>query len=398
MGDIDTSTSPGKLLKGLKVIDFTSFMAGPYCSRWLADLGAEVIKIESIEGEQMRKIPPLRDGASSYFGHLNAGKKSISLNLKDPAMLELAQRLCVHADVVIEAFRPGVMHRLGLDASTLRTLNPKLIYCSISGFGQNNSASSCPAYAAIVHAASGFYMSQFGYQDGLQKPLNSGLPVADMLTAIFAAFSIQTALLARERTGSGTTIDVNLMDSITNMLVFELQNAQFPQTERRPLFKPLRTSDGFVIVMPISESNFLALCQAMEHPEWKEDPLFSTNTARWKNWDGFLARMEAWTSLHSAEHCERVLREGGVPCSRYRTIAESIADPQFAERASFAAVADEAGTFQTIKLPFSFDGLKPEVGGHVPAQGEHTEQVLRDWLDLAETEVEVLLTRGVISA
>lgn len=386
------------MLKGLRVIDFTAMMAGPCCARWLADLGADVIKVEPLEGDHMRSRPPLRQGHSSYFGHLNAGKRSIALDLKSERGRAIARRLCEGADVVIEAFRPGVMQRLGLDAATLRERQPRLVYASISGFGQHGSAASRPAYAAVVHAASGYYMANFDYQDGAERPQNSGIPLADMLTGVFCAFSIQTALLERERSGVGSTIDVNLMDSIVNLLVYELQAAQFPQPGRRPLYKPLKASDGFVIVVPVNESAFRALCACTGHTEWLDDPMLNTDAARVANWDEYLRRIESWTLGRTALECEQVMSAAGVPCSRYRRLDEALQDPQFAERGSFGTVADAAGSFLAAQLPFTLNGVKPAAGHRVPALGEDGPVVLADVLGLAPDEVQRLVDEGVVAA
>lgn len=386
-----------RALQGLRVIDFSAMMAGPTCARWLADMGAEVIKIEPVEGDHMRTRPPLRGGRSSFYGHMNAGKRSVALNLKQARAVELARDLCIGADVVIEAFRPGVMARLGLGAAALQALNPRLIYCSISGYGQANSASSRPAYAAAVHAASGYYTTLGEYQDGLDRPPNSGIPLADMLTAIYAAMAIQTALLERERGLPGRTIDVNLMDSILSVLALELQTAQFPQPGRRPLYKPLKTRDGFVIVVSVNENNFKGVCACTGHPEWLEDPLLNSDRGRLQNWDLYMGRIESWTEQRSSEECERLMSEAGVPCSRYRRVGEALTDPQFVERGSLATVEDAAGAFRVTNLPFAFDGAKPTVGARVAELGEDTADVLQSLLGLGADEVDRLRAAGVIA-
>lgn len=186
------SPSSNDPLFGLKVVDFTTMMAGPLATRMLSDLGAEVLKIESPSGDHMRNQPPLRDGVSAYYGHLNTGKKSIVLDLKASESKELARKLAADADVLVENFRPGVMKRLGLDYETLREINPKLIYCSISGFGQTGSQAGRPAYAQVVHAASGFDMVQMQYL-GLPRPPNMAIFTADVLTAIYAANAVRLA-------------------------------------------------------------------------------------------------------------------------------------------------------------------------------------------------------------
>lgn len=384
------------VLSGIRVLDFTAMMAGPYCARWLADLGAEVIKVEPPQGDHIRTRAPIRDGCSSFFGQFNAGKRCIVLDLKKPDAVSIALQLAQQSDVVIEAFRPGVMQRLGIDADSLRAANPRLIYCSISGFGQENSASAFPAYAPIVHAASGFYMANFEYQDGAEKPANSGIPMADMLTAIFAAFSIQTALLERQLTGEGRTIDVNLMDSMMSVLAYEFQAAQFPLANRRPLYKPLRARDGFVIVAPVNEKNFRSVCAATGHPEWRDDPRLNTDQGRFDNWAEYMRRIEAWTMERDAEECERLLMAAGVPCSRYRRIQETMQDPQFLERKSFAPVRDDAGEFKVTNLPFSIDGVKPVAGDCVARLGQDTADVLGAVLGLPLAEINRLAHSGAV--
>jgi CoA:oxalate CoA-transferase len=375
-------------LEGLLVVDFSAMIAGPYCTRWLADLGAEVIKIEPPEGDHMRQRPPLRDGHSAYFGHLNSGKRCIALDLKRPAAVEIARTLVTDADIVVEAFRPGVMARLGLGAAELRARNPRLIYCSISGFGQDTALSHRPAYAPIVHAASGFDYA-LG-EDAEGRPANSNVPMADILTAMFASMSIQTALLERGRTGLGTVIDVNLMDSVMNVLPYEFQAAQAGEPQPRPSYKPLRARDGHVLVTPINARNFIKLCAALGHPEWAQDPLLATDAARFRNWAEYMRRIESWTMERTAAECETVLSAQGVPCTRYLRVEEAMREPQFAQRDSFAPVADGPYEYLTTRLPFSFDGNRPKPGARVAALGGDTAQVLQERLQMSGADIDAL--------
>ena len=365
-----------KPLAGMRVVDFTSMIAGPYCTRLLADCGAEVLKVEEPHGDHMRSRPPLRDGHSTYFGHLNAGKKSVALDLKSEEGRNSAQRLIATTDVVVENFRPGVMKRLGLDYTALSASKPDLVYCSISGFGQTGPRAEQPAYAPVIHAASGFDHTQFTYQDGQEKPAKTGIFVADVLAAVYAFGAIQTALIGRLRHGNGQFIDVALMDSMINLLVFECQEAQFPSKERRPLYVPMRARDGFVIVAPVNQRNFEQLADAVGHAEWKVDPRFATVGARTTNWDALMAVLEEWTVLRTARACEDTLMKAGVPCSRYLTVAEAMADPQLAARGSLASVNDGAGSFLVPNPPFRFGDGSVGVGSDVPALGADTEAML----------------------
>ena len=365
-----------KPLAGIRVVDFTSMIAGPYCTRLLADCGAEVVKVEEPNGDHMRSRPPLRDGHSTYFGHLNAGKKSVALDLKSEEGRDSARLLVAASDVVVENFRPGVMKRLGLDCATLSASKPDLVYCSISGFGQTGPRAEQPAYAPVVHAASGFDHTQFTYQDGQDRPAKTGIFVADVLAAVYAFGAIQTALVGRLRHGNGQFIDVALMDSMINLLVFECQEAQFPSKERRPLYVPMRASDGFVIVAPVNQRNFEQLAEAVGRPEWKSDPRFATVAARSAHWDALMAAIETWTSLRPARQCEDLLMAAGVPCSRYLSVAEAMADPQLVARGSLATVNDGAGSFLVPNPPFRFGDGSVGVGPDVPALGADNESML----------------------
>ncbi|SKA34140.1 Crotonobetainyl-CoA:carnitine CoA-transferase CaiB [Enhydrobacter aerosaccus] len=358
-------------LAGMRVVDFTSMIAGPYCARLLADCGAEVLKIEEPHGDHMRSRPPLRDGHSAYFGHLNAGKKSLVLDLKSDTGRKAALELVKGSDVVLENFRPGVMRRLGLDYAALAGIKRDLVYCSISGFGQTGPRAQQPAYAPVIHAASGFDHTQFTYQDGQDRPAKTGIFVADVLAAVYAFGAIQTALIGRLRHGHGQFIDVALMDSMLNLLVFECQEAQFPSDTRRPLYVPMRARDGFVIVAPVNQRNFEQLADAVGHSEWKSDPRFATVSARTAHWDALMAAIEEWTAPRPARSCEETLMAAGVPCSRYLTVAEALADPQLAARGALARVRDGAGEFLVPNPPFRFADGSVGVGSTVPELGAH---------------------------
>lgn len=363
-------------LDGVRVLDFTSVMAGPFATRMLAELGADVIKVESLEGDQVRARPPKRDGHSAYFGNLNAGKQSIACNLKSPEIIALMKQLVATCDVLVENFRPGVMARFGLDFATLAAINPRLIYCSISGYGQTGPKALFPAYAPVIHAASGFDMVNLRYQDGADRPATSGIFIADVLGGTHAFGAIQAALYQRERTGQGQHIDLSMLEAMVGMLVFETQEAQFPGDARRPLYTPLKTNDGFIMVAPTSPRNFEQLSDAVGHPEWRDDPRFLTNADRNANWATLLALTEAWTIERSAAEAEAILSRHGVPCARYREIGELLDDPQLAARGAFAQVRDGAGTFKVPNPPFRMSGSRVEARDHVARLGEDGATVL----------------------
>lgn len=382
-------------LAGVRVLDFTSVMAGPFATRMMADLGAEVLKIESLEGDQVRARPPQRDGRSAYFGHLNAGKRSLACNLKAPAIRDLLHGLVARYDVVVENFRPGVMARFGLDYATLAALNPRLIYCSISGYGQQGPKAHAPAYAPVVHAASGFDMVNLAYQDDADKPATSGIFVADVLGGTHAFGAIQAALYQRERTGRGQYIDLSMLEAMVGMLIFETQEAQFPGDARRPLYTPLRTRDGFIMVAPTSPRNFDDLTTAVGHPEWREDPRFVTNAARNANWAALLGAVEQWTQTHTTAEAETILSDHGVPCGRYCTMTEVLDDPQLAARGAFTRIDDGSGPFRVPNPPFRMSESGTYARNHVAALGADGADVLARELGV-EAEAIAALRRDKI--
>jgi crotonobetainyl-CoA:carnitine CoA-transferase CaiB-like acyl-CoA transferase len=384
---------------GLRVLDFTAMIAGPMCARMFADLGAEVVKIEPPEGDFMRSRGPLRDGEggahSTYYGAMNCGKRSVCLDLKKDAATAIVRELASRADVVIENFRPGVMRRLGFDHSSLAAGNPALVYCSISGYGQEGSFAERPAYAPIVHAASGYELATLAYQEGLERPLASGIFAADVLGAMNAFGGISAALYRRARTGRGELVDVTLMSSMLGLLIYECQAAQFPQKGRRPLYTATRARDGFVIITPISQANFEDMARAAGHPEWIADPRFAGNRARGENWSALMALLDKWAATRTAADCERIMREGGVPCSRYNTVAEAIASPWAAERGAMAEVRDGAGSFRVPNPPFQMGESLSQARGWVDRLGGHNREALRE-LGRNEAEIDRLYQEGVL--
>lgn len=373
-------------LEGIRVLDFSIMLAGPYCARMLADVGAEVIKIEPPEGDDMRLRAPLRSGHSAYFGQLNAGKRSITLDLKTPEAIAIVRGLVARADVVVENFRPGVMERLGLGETTLRQINPRLVYCSISGYGQTGPAASRPAYAMMVHAASGFDRTLMRYAGDRDRPAPGAVFVADVLGAIFGFSAIQTALVQRSRTGVGQYIDVALMDCMSNLLVYELQEAQFPVTSPRPVYAPVKASDGDLLIAPITERNFSALCDATGLAALRNDERFATLPSRSRNWLAMMNVVEGWTRQRTVAECVRLLDQAGVPCSAYADPGDTLTDAHLIERGLFQRVSDGAGQFTGINPPWRMSGTRSELGERVPAAGEHTQDILDNILGMAPAE------------
>ena len=376
-----------KSFQGLRVLDFSTTIAGPHCTRMLADMGAEVIKIETAEGETMRTRPPVRDGFSTTFGQLNVGKKSLVLDLKSPQAIEVIRRLVASADILVENFRPGVMRRLKLDYGSLQEINPKLIYCSISGYGQTGPSAELPAYAPVIHAASGYEMAHLAYQPGRSRPDYCGIYHADVLTGVYAFGAISAALYQRHGSQKGQHIDVSMLESMLSLTLNELQWSQFEvKPTQRPLFGPIETVDGYVMVAVASEKTFQRLMQVIGHPEWVGDPRFAKYTDRREKWVSLIEGVEAWSRGVTTETCLTELNDHGVPCSAYRTVAEALKDPQIAHRGALADVSDGGGTFKVLNLPFRMSGATVSAARRMSTLGEHTVAFLKE-TGLSEAEI-----------
>jgi len=376
VAEVDERNATGSL-HGLRVLDFSTTIAGPHCTRMLADVGAEVIKIEALDGETMRIRPPVRNGCSSLFGQLNAGKKSIVLDLKSPEAVEVVRHLVKNADILVENFRPGVMRRLGLDYPSLAPLNPALVYCSISGYGQTGPSAELPAYAPVIHAASGYDMAHLAYQPGRNRPDYCGIYHADVLTGVYAFGAISAALYQRHLTGKGQHIDVSMLESMLTLTPTEVQASQFElPPPSRPMFGPVETADGYVMVAIASEKTFQGLVRAAGRPEWIGDARFAKYADRRRHWTELMDGVESWSRTVTTEKCLTELSGHGVPCSAYRTVAEAMDDPQIVHRGALADVEDGGGTFKVVNMPFRMSGARVAAGQRAPALGEHTQAVL----------------------
>ena len=381
-----------KAFAGLCVLDFSTTIAGPHCTRLLADMGAEVIKIESPEGDMLRARPPLRNGASTYFGQLNAGKKSVVLDLKSAAARGALDALVANADILVENFRPGVMQRLKLDYATLCAAHPRLIYCSISGYGQTGPSSQLPAYAPVVHAAAGFDIAHLRYQEGRSRPDYCGLFVADVAAGTWAFGAIAAALFQRGNSGRGQFIDVSMFETMLGFALTELQYAQFDvPPPGRPIYGPLACADGYLMVAVASEKSFQGFALAAGHPEWITDPRFERYVDRRAHWGELMDGAEAWSRGFSKAHCQAEFDRRGVPCSPYRTVAEALADPQVAHRQALTEVHDAGGGFKVLNPPFRMSAADTSAASTAPALGEHTAAVLRA-VGVSETQILQLMS------
>jgi len=385
-----TETNP-RPLHGLRVVDFSTTIAGPHCSRLLADMGADVVKVESPEGDLMRSRPVQRDGAGTMFGQLNAGKRSIVLDLKRPESIAAIKKLVVKIDVVLENYRPGVMKRLGIDYPELARINPRLVYCAISGYGQTGPAAGRPAYAPVIHASTGYDMAHLFYQQGRERPDNCGIFVADYASGSYAMGAILAALYQRNATGKGQMVDVSMFETLVGMMLGEVNRAQFDfEMPSRPMYGPVEAKDGYVMLATASERTFQDMATAAGRRDWLSDPRFEKYADRRMNWAEFVDEFEAWSKTLTIQECVAALEKHGVPCSPYLTVTEALQDPQVAHRGSLCTIEDSAGAYKSPAPPFRFSGSPLQSGPKVANLGEHTKSVLSE-AGLSAAEVGALL-------
>ncbi|MBI37631.1 MAG: carnitine dehydratase [Alphaproteobacteria bacterium] len=384
-------------LSGIRVLDFTTMMAGPYCTRQLADMGAEVIKVENPDGgEQNRHAVPVRDGHSAVYAHLNSGKNSIAIDLKSPDGAAIALDLATHCDIVVENSRPGVMTRLGLDCEVIRKVRPDIIYCSISGFGQTGPLAMNAAFAPVVQAISGYELENMKQQPELTKPGHVGIFFADVMAGVQAFGAISTALFSRTQTGQGQYIDVSLLESMIWLMVYELQISQNPSDTPRGLYQPVKTSDGFLMVAPGNQPTFEAMAKAMGHPEWIKDPRFQDHESRSHNYSAMMSLIESWTITKSAFVCEEILLEGKVPCARYREVSDLFDHPQLIHRDAFTKAKDPSGEIKVPNQPFKFDNSNTDARNWVEPLGKSTPDILKKLLDFEDAKIKDLRDSKII--
>jgi crotonobetainyl-CoA:carnitine CoA-transferase CaiB-like acyl-CoA transferase len=290
------------------------------------------------------------------------------------------------------------MRRLKLDYGALREFNPKLIYCSISGYGQTGPSAELPAYAPVIHAASGYEMAHLAYQPGRSRPDYCGIYHADVLTGVYAFGAISAALYQRNATGQGQHIDVSMLESMLSLTLSELQWAQFEvKPTQRPMFGPIETADGYVMVAIASEKTFQSLMQVIGHPEWVSDPRFAKYSDRRENWVSLIEGVEAWSRTVTTAQCLAALNAHGVPSSAYRTVAEALRDPQIVHRGALAEVEDAGGTFKVLNLPFRMSGAKVSAARRMSTLGEHTRAYLKE-TGLSEDEIAAFAGKAQVAA
>ncbi|MBV9562091.1 MAG: CoA transferase [Bradyrhizobium sp.] len=385
-------------LEGIRVLDFTRVMSGPFCTAMLADLGADVIKIEMPGfGEEGRHFAPHVKGESTYFALLNRGKRSVTINLKTAAGAGLLRRLAQRSDVLVENYRPGVMARAGLDYEPLRKENPRLVYASISGFGQSGPFAGRPAFDLVIQAMSGL-MSVTGERGGRATAV--GESIADVATGMFAAWGITAALFDRERTGSGRHLDVAMLDSVFAMLLTSLARRLFTDQQparvgnRHPETYPVdsfTTRDGDVVVVGYSDSVFGDIANAIGQPQLADDPRFKTNRARSMHEDELRALIAVWAGkLSQAEVLDR-FRQAEVPAAPVWSLNELLDSGHLQARGMIQRGTNSVlGEICLVPQPVQFSESGRRSAMRTPTLGEDTDDILRSELGLSDTEIAAL--------
>jgi len=391
-----------KPLAGLRIFDLTRVLAGPFATALMADLGAEVIKLEPPTGDDYRHIGPFVDGESALFALTNRGKTSIVIDLKTQEGQSLARRIATSCDVVVENFRPGVAAKLGLGAEDLRRVNPQLVYASISGFGQAGPFAHLPAYDIVVQAMSGL-MDATGEEGG--APLKVGEAMGDLIAGLYAAWAICAALVGRARHGQGATLDVAMFDALFALLptshALHLYAGQpiARVGNRHPLSTPFgafRTRDGHVIIAVLGERQFAALCAVIAHPEAATDPRFATDASRTGHEPQLRALIEGYTASRTTAELIDILRAAQIPAAPILTLAEAAASPHAQARALVSDLPHHRlGQAPVVGQPVRFDGVKPLAATGAPALGAGTRATLEN-LGLSEDQIAGLLETGII--
>jgi crotonobetainyl-CoA:carnitine CoA-transferase CaiB-like acyl-CoA transferase len=404
MSEPAASTWAGPLA-GVRVIDFTRVLAGPAASLALADMGAEVFKIEPPgTGDETRSFPPTRDGESHYYLAVNRGKKSIVVDLKSAEGLALIKDLAARCDVLVENYRPGVMERLGLGWEELHKINPRLIYCSISGYGQTGPLKDRPSFDIVLQAMSGA-LSMNGEPGGL--PTKLGLPIGDLVGGINGPIGIISALYERERTGVGRHIDVSLMDGMMGMLGYIAQLAFFSGTDpqrvgsQHPNLVPygiFPAREGSIVIACLTPGFWGRVCRSIGRCELCEDPRYDTLEKRRDAREEVNAIVSAFTSQHSVEELVAIFTEHEVPHAPILGVTEALAQPQAVARGMVVETQHATlGAIPIVNRPIRFTDAEQPVPEAPPVLGQHTDTILAEVLDLSPERIAALRASGIVA-
>jgi crotonobetainyl-CoA:carnitine CoA-transferase CaiB-like acyl-CoA transferase len=394
---------PGSL-SGVTVIDFTRVLSGPYCTMVLADHGARVIKLEHpVRGDDTRHWgPPFLGSESAYFLSVNRNKESVTLDFKHPDGKRILEQLLSRADVVVENFRPGTLDAAGFGATDVLSRHPRIVYCSISGYGHTGPRSEEPGYDAVMQAEGGL-MSITGEADG--PPLRLGVAITDIVSGLFAAQGVMSALIAREKTGRGQRVDIGMLDATAALLTYQAGNyfatGQVPSRmgNRHPTIVPyesFRAADGDFVIAGGNDEIWRRLCAVIGRPELADDPRYRTNADRAPRHAEVKAELERALQTRTRDEWVRELTNAGVPCGSVREISEVLADPQIVAREMVRDVEHSTiGTARVINSPVKMSDTPTSVRTAPPTLGQHTTDVLRE-LGYDEQQLTALKSARVI--
>lgn len=399
---------PIKPLRGIRVLDLTNVLAGPFACHQLAHMGADVIKVETPgTGDLARQLGADVELNKAHMGvsflAQNPGKRSITVNLKHPKGKGVFRRLVRTADVVMENFRPGVMDRLGVGHAELMKENPRLVYCAISGFGQDGPLRNLPAYDQIIQGMSGV-MSVTGAPEN--APYRVGYPVADTIGGITAAFAVAVALADRDRT-EGVFIDVSMLEATMATMGWAVSNFLIAGREPKPLGNDnvtaspsgtFRTSDGLLNIAANKQEQFEAVCQVLGHPDWAQDPRFIDRHARLQHRQELKALMERAMTAKPAREWWRLLNEAGVPAGPVYSVRQALAHPQIEGRGMIATFKNAPGVgrdIRVVRTGFKLNGEPPSVDAPPPLLGQHSDAILAE-LAFSAAEIDALKAEKAI--
>ena len=378
-------TTPAKALEGLRILDVTQVMAGPFCTMLLCDMGADVIKIEPPAGDSSRRMAGAIGSDSPSFNAVNRGKRGLILNLKSSAGQEVFRHLTKTADILVENFRPTVMSTFGLDYANLATIQPRLIYASISGYGQTGPDSRRGGFDLIAQGVAGI-MSVTGNPDS--DPVKAGVPLTDLGAALFAVSGILAALHYRHSSGRGQHIDTSLVDAGVALSVWEateyFSSGQIPTPlgsahRMSAPYQAIRCADGFITLGAANDRLFNRLCNVLEHPEWLEQPNYASDTTRVKNRLALATAIEAITSKRPCQHWLELFEQNEIPCGPINDYAEVARDPHLRSREMIVETDHPTfGKIKTLGSPIKFSETPTQPNRPAPLLGEHTNEVLRE--------------------
>jgi crotonobetainyl-CoA:carnitine CoA-transferase CaiB-like acyl-CoA transferase len=391
-------------LAGVRVLDLSRFIAGPYCAMMLGDMGAEVVKIEPPgQGEYARRALPAVNGQSLYTFVVNRNKKSLAVDLRHEDGLRVLHELVAQADVLVENFRPGTMEQMGLGWEAVHKLNPRLVMARISGFGQDGPMAGKQCFDGVAQAMSGL-MDMTGAQDG--PPTMIGSFMCDYTTGMYAALGILAALHARHESGKGQLVDVSLLESATSMLMTAIpQQKLFGTTmtrvgNRDRFVAPsntFATGDGRYVLMVGGDDNmFPRVVRAMEQPALLNDPRFASMASRLEHRDAVESIVGEWMRLHDADDIVARLEAQGVPCAKVATVDEVVDNPQLRHRGAIADIAFGDATVPVQGVTIHLSGTPLSIRGAMPDVGAHSGEVLAQWLGYAPARVAALRTCGAL--